>query len=86
MEQQLINNLICFIRKAGGESFIKNLLIQGDNQSRVWTDEEISKAIQHTQWVNDFFGQSDASVVISKLLEMYHIDVNDLSLKPTEQH
>jgi hypothetical protein len=83
MEQQLINNLICFIRKAGGESFIKNLLKSGDNSKRVWTEEEILHAIDHTQWVNDFFGQSDATVVIGKLMEMYHINENDLSLKST---
>ena len=81
MEQQLINNLICFIQKAGGESFIKNLLHSGDNSKRVWTEEEILHAIDHTKWVNDFFGQSDAAVVIGKLMEMYHIDEKDLSLK-----
>jgi hypothetical protein len=85
MEQQLINNLICFIRKAGGESFIKNLLVNGDNANRVWTADEIAHAVDHTQWVNDFFGQSDAAVVISKLLEIYHIDVNDLSLRSADQ-
>jgi hypothetical protein len=84
MEQQLINQLICFIRKSGGESFIKNLLSEVDQNvnDRVWTEEEIVNAVNHLNWVNDFFGKSDATIVISNLLQLYRVDIEDLSLKP----
>ena len=84
MEQQLINNLICFIRKSGGESFIKNLLSEVDRNGndRVWTEDEIENAVNHLKWVNDFFGKSDATIVISNLVQLYHIDIEDLSLRP----
>lgn len=84
MEQQLINCLIGFIRKSGGEPFIKNLLseVDQDGNDRVWTEDEIINAINHLNWVNDFFGKSDATVIISNLFQQYRIDVEDLSLKP----
>lgn len=80
MEQELINALICFISKAGGESFTKNILVHEEQVNRVWTEAELARAISHMHWINEIFGQSDAAVVIGKLLEMYSIDVKDLSL------
>ena len=84
MEQQLIGQLVCLIRKSGGGSFIEPVLSGDDDDvlDRVWTDQEISAAVDHLKFINGLFGKSDATVVISNLLQLYHIDMKDLSIKP----
>ncbi|HYG19908.1 MAG TPA: hypothetical protein VD816_13315 [Ohtaekwangia sp.] len=83
MEQQLINQLVCLIRKSGGGSFIEQVLPGVDNiLTHQWNAEEISSAVERLKFINDLFGKSDATVVISNLLQLYHINMEDLSIKP----
>lgn len=80
MEQQLINQLIALLCKAGSNSLIKDLLRETDQDgdARHWTVEEIENANNYLTWINKNFGAGDAMVIISNLVKEYNIDLTQL--------
>ena len=80
MEQQLINQLISLLCKAGSSSLIKDLLRETDQDgdSRNWTVEEIENAINYLTWVNKNFTAADATVIVNNLVREYKLNVSEL--------
>jgi hypothetical protein len=76
MEQQLINALIKLFAKAGGGSFIKDLIQQVDQNGnpKVWTPEEIASAIDMIHWQTENFGSAEARVIIEALQKKFNLN------------
>lgn len=81
MEQQLINALIKLLAKAGGGSFIKELIQQIDQNGnpKIWTAAEVESAIQFINWHTENFGSSEARAIIETLQKKYNLTVDTLS-------
>lgn len=79
MEQQLINQLIALLCKAGGSSLIKDLLRETDQDgdSRHWTVEEIENAINYLTWINKNFSSADAAIIAGNLRREYNISLQE---------
>jgi hypothetical protein len=80
MEQQLINQFISLLCKAGSSSLIKDLLRETDQDgdSRNWTVEEIENAINYLTWINKNFTAADATVIVNNLVRDYKLNVSEL--------
>lgn len=76
MEQQLINALIKLFSKAGGGSFIKDLIQQTDQNGnpKIWTAPEVAVAIELVTNQTENFGAAEASIIIDTLRKKYNLD------------
>ena len=76
MEQQLINALIKLLAKAGGGSFVKDLVQQTDQNGnpKVWTAEEIKAATELVTNQTETFGTPEATIIIETLRRKYNLD------------
>jgi hypothetical protein len=84
MTQELINELIKLLCKAGGETFVGNFQkeVDKDGKYEKWTDVEIGEAVQYIKYMNEYFGKDEAVAIITALIAKYNIDVKDLALRP----
>ena len=81
MEQQLINSLIRLITKAGGESLVKDLQLQVEENSNFddWTSDELKKAIGYINWQSDNFGTAEATAIVDTLMHKYNLRHDDFA-------
>jgi hypothetical protein len=82
MEQQLINELIRLLCKAGAESFVGNFQkeIDHDGSPGKWTSTEVTEATQYIKYINDYFGRDEAVAIITSLMGRYNILSSEFSL------
>lgn len=80
MEQQMINQLITLVSKAGGRHLIKDLIRETDQDgdNRNWTVEEIENATNYLHWINKNFSSADAMNIVSNLSADYKIKLGML--------
>lgn len=76
MEQQLINALMKLLSKAGGGSFIKDLIQQTDQNGnpKSWTPSEIEAATQFINVQIENFGTAEAAIIIETLKKKYSLE------------
>jgi hypothetical protein len=76
MEQQLINALIKLLSKAGGGSFVKDLIQQVDQNGnpKIWTPAEIKSATDFINHQTENFGTAEARIMIETLRKKYNLD------------
>jgi hypothetical protein len=86
MKQELINELIKLLCKAGGETFVGNFQkdIDKDGRHSEWSDAEIAEAVNYIRYMNEYFGKDEAVAIVTALIAKYNIDVNDLALRSAE--
>lgn len=87
MEQQLINALMKLVSKAGGGSLIKDMIQQVDTNGnpKVWTEAEVSRAIEFVNWQTENFGTSEAIIIIQSLLRKYNLRIEDFQTTISSQ-
>jgi hypothetical protein len=80
MEQQLINLLMKLLSRAGGGSFIKDLIqeVDQDGNPKTWTPAELEKAIVHVTRQIENFGTPEASAIIETLTRKFNLRADDL--------
>jgi hypothetical protein len=81
-EQVLINELVRLLCKGGGEAFVGNFQRERsvDGKPDDWTVNEISEAIDHVRYMNEYFGKDEACTMITSLAAKYNIDVTALTV------
>ena len=81
MEQQLINSLVRLITKAGGESLVKDLQAQVEENNNIdnWTPDELQKAISYINWQSDNFGTAEATAIVDALIHKYNLRQDDFA-------
>ena len=81
MEQQLINALIKLFSKAGGGSFVKDLIQQVDQNGnpKIWTPAEIKSATDFINHQIENFGTAEASIMMEALRKKYNLDTTTRS-------
>jgi hypothetical protein len=80
MEQILINELIEYINKSGGEKIISQLITETneDDNPVLWTESEIDKAITFLHNITANFVKESALEVIISLQVHYRLNEEDL--------
>jgi hypothetical protein len=79
MEQQFINGLLKLISAAGGNSLVRDLISETDENGdpRRWNTAEIEKAIRYVEWQTENFGTPEATAIIAALLKKYNLRAED---------
>lgn len=79
--ERLINQLILLIANLGGGDYeMKEMIHQvtKDNE-KVWTREDIDKAIKYVTWYNEYFGKADAIEQINAMVKKFDISTNEIN-------
>jgi hypothetical protein len=79
MDQQLINVLIKLFSKAGGGSLISDMIreIEENGNPKVWTNTEMEAAVRYLERQTEYFGTSEAIIMVQSLLKKYNLRIED---------